>query len=147
MGAIAEAFAAYAQPLLDETDGSIEELNKALSLSQLCYNLALLPEENREQTLSEMQPTLGLNDDEFDHFRRTVVVPMIERHQQMFPQMHQRGWTAFSQSPSPSGSSFWARPKAAAPADTQRRTDPYGPCPCNSGKKYKFCCGNRAKAR
>jgi hypothetical protein len=24
-------------------------------------------------------------------------------------------------------------------------TEPYAPCPCNSGRKYKFCC--RAKGR
>ncbi len=39
MGALAEAFVAYAQPLLDQTDGSEEQLNKAFAISQLCYNL------------------------------------------------------------------------------------------------------------
>ena len=48
MGAIAERFVAYAQPLLDQTDGSEEQLNKALTISQLCFNLALLPEDQRE---------------------------------------------------------------------------------------------------
>ena len=38
MGAIAEAFVAYAQPLLDETDGSEEQLNKAFAMSQFCFN-------------------------------------------------------------------------------------------------------------
>ncbi len=38
MGAIAEAFRDYAQPLLDQTDGSEEQLRKALGLSQICYN-------------------------------------------------------------------------------------------------------------
>ena len=32
MGAIAEAFAAFAKPLLDQTDGSEEQLNKALQI-------------------------------------------------------------------------------------------------------------------
>ena len=45
MGALAEAFVAYAQPLLDQTDGSEEQLNKAFAISQLCYNLALLPDD------------------------------------------------------------------------------------------------------
>ena len=40
MGAIADAVWAYAQPLLDDTDGSVEDMNWALSLSQLCWNLA-----------------------------------------------------------------------------------------------------------
>jgi hypothetical protein len=43
MGALAEALVAYAQPLIDQTDGSLEQLNKAFAISQLCYNLALLP--------------------------------------------------------------------------------------------------------
>ncbi len=53
MGAIAEAIVAYAQPLLDETDGSVEQLNKAFSISQLCYNLALLPQDSRDESLSK----------------------------------------------------------------------------------------------
>ena len=38
MGAIAEGIAAYAQPLLDQTDGSLEQLNNAMTISQLCWN-------------------------------------------------------------------------------------------------------------
>jgi len=26
-------------------------------------------------------------------------------------------------------------------------TDVYAPCPCDSGKKYKFCCGQRVKGK
>jgi hypothetical protein len=36
MGAIPEAIAAYAQPLIDETDGSLKQMNHALALAQLC---------------------------------------------------------------------------------------------------------------
>ena len=39
MGAIADAFVAYAQPLIDQTDGSEEQLSQAFAMSQLCYNL------------------------------------------------------------------------------------------------------------
>jgi hypothetical protein len=35
MGAIAEALVAYAQPLMDQTDGSEEQLNKAFALTQV----------------------------------------------------------------------------------------------------------------
>ena len=59
MGALADAFVAYAQPLLDQTDGSEEQLNKAFAISQLCYNLALLPDDRRDTMLSEMRQTLG----------------------------------------------------------------------------------------
>jgi hypothetical protein len=53
MGAIAEGFLAYAQPLLDQTDGSEEGLNKAFAISQLCFNLALLPDDRRDATLAK----------------------------------------------------------------------------------------------
>ena len=144
MGAIAEAFVAYAQPLLDQTDGSEGQLNKAFAISQLCYNLALMPEESRDRALSEMRPSLEMDDEEFDEFRRSIVVPMIRRHQEMFPQMHRRGSTDFSQSgPSPSGPSFRTRPGMAARREAYPGTDRYAPCPCNSGRKYKFCCGKK----
>lgn len=34
MGAMGEAIVAYAQSLIDETDGSIEDLEKAMAVSQ-----------------------------------------------------------------------------------------------------------------
>ena len=144
MGAIAEAFAAYAQPLLDQTDGSEGQLNKAFAISQLCYNLAMLSEDRRDQMISEMKHSLEMDDEEFDDFRRSIVVPMIRRHQEMFPQMHRRGSTDCSQSgPSPSGPSFRTRQKMAARGEAYPGTDRYAQCPCNSGRKYKFCCGKK----
>lgn len=144
MGAIAEAFVAYAQPLLDQTDGSDGQLNKAFAISQLCYNLSIMPEGSREQSFSEMRRSLDMDDEEFDEFQRSIVVPMIRRHEEMFPQMHGQGSTDSSQSgPSPSGSSFRTRPGMAARQETYPGTDRYAPCPCTSGKKYKFCCGKK----
>ena len=137
MGALADAIVAYAQPLLDQTDGSHEQLNKALAISQLCYNLALLPDDRRDTMLSEMRPNLQMDDEEFDAFRRSIIMPMIRRHQEMFPQMHRR----VSTDPSQSGPSLRAQPRMAAPGETYPGTDRYAPCPCNSGQKYKFCCG------
>jgi hypothetical protein len=146
MGAIAEAFAAYAQPLLDQTDGSEEQLNKAFAISQLCYNLSLIPEDGRDQALSEMRLTLDMDDKEFDDFRRTIIFPMIQRHEEMFPQMHGQGPTGFSQSgPSPSGPSFQARPRIPTRTESHPGTDRYAPCPCGSGRKYKFCCGKQRR--
>ncbi len=140
MGAIAEAFVAYAQPLLDETDGSQEQLSKAFALSQLCYNLALFPED-RDQTLSKIQASLNMDDDEFDDFRRSIVDPMIRRHQEMFPLMHRRVATDLLQSsPSP-------RAQSGTPTSGEKYpgTDRYAPCPCDSGEKYKFCCGKKGR--
>jgi len=140
MGAIAEAFVAYAQPLLDQTDGSHEQLNNAFAMSQLCYNLALLPEASRDKMLSEMRPDLKMDDEEFDEFRRSVLDPRIRRHQEMFPRMHQR----VAGGPSPSGHSTPSQPRMAS-AKSHSGTDRYAPCPCGSGEKYKFCCGAKGR--
>jgi hypothetical protein len=96
MGAIAESIMAYAQPLLDETDGSLEEVNKALSLSQICWNLALMPEETCKEALREVRLSLKMEAGEFEAFCRKVVDPMIRRHEEMFPRMHGLGSTGAS---------------------------------------------------
>ena len=132
MGAIADGFAAFAQPLIDQTDGSMEQLNKALAIAQLCFNLALLPEGSRDQALGEMQRSLVMNDDEFEAFRNSIVVPMIRRHEEMFPLMHRRAAIG----PLQGGPSPRAHPRMAAPSERGAVTDRYAPCPCKSGKKY-----------
>jgi hypothetical protein len=137
MGAIADAIASYAQPLIDSTDGSVDQLNKAFALSQLCWNLALLPEEARDDSLAKMRPTLEMDDDEFEAFRRSVVIPMIRRHQEMFPRMHRPGSMELSRgAPAPQ-----TRPTVPARAEKYPGTGRNAPCPCNSGRKYKRCCG------
>ena len=60
MGAFAEGFAAYTQPLLDQTDGSLEQMNKAFTISQLCYNLALLGRNRRPGNLGGKMGTLDM---------------------------------------------------------------------------------------
>jgi uncharacterized protein YecA (UPF0149 family) len=141
MGAIADAFVAYAKPLLDQTDGSHAELSKAFALSQFCYNLALVPDEKRESALSELQAGVEMDDAEFDIFRRTVIVPMIDRHHQMFPALHDR----ISADPGRSASSLPAQSRTTEPREAYPGTDRYAPCPCNSGEKYKFCCGRKRR--
>jgi hypothetical protein len=137
MGAIAEAIAAYAEPLLDQTDGSVDQLNKAFTLAQLCWNLALLPEEERDEAIGKMRLTLKMDDDEFEALRRSVVVPMIRRHQEMFPRMHQRGSIQASRA----AREPQTRPTMPPRIDRYRGTGRNTPCPCNSGRKYKLCCG------
>lgn len=141
MGAIGQAMVAYAQPMIDQSDGSAKGLETAMLISQLCWNLALSPPDSREQSLNEMQPKLKMNEADFDEFRRCVIAPMIQRHQEMFPQMHRRFATDHSQSFSPAG----GPPKTAANTEKYPGTDRYAPCPCNSGRKYKFCCGAKGQ--
>jgi hypothetical protein len=137
MGATADAIAAYTQPLLDQTDGSADQLNRAFALGQICWNLAMLPEEGRDEALGQMRPTLKMDDDEFEAFRRSVVVPMIRRHQEMFPRMHRLG----SMEPSRAAPAPQTRPTTPARNEKYPGTGRNAACPCNSGRKYKRCCG------
>jgi hypothetical protein len=139
MGALAEAMTRFAQPLLEATDGSPEQLQRALRLSQICWNLARrLPAEQRDTALAELQQTLQMDDRELEDFQRTVVGPMIRRHQEMFPGFPAEGAPAAL----PSGEAV--PPPVGA---RRRRVEAYpgtgrnAPCPCGSGKKYKRCCG------
>ena len=137
MGVIAESMVAYAQPLFDQTDGSVHEIQKAMSLAQVCWNLALVPEKERDAELAELQPSFGMDLEEFESFRRSIILPMIRRHHEMFPHMPQLGLANHSSAPSES------RASAAASLRTKKYlgTGRNAPCPCNSGKKYKRCCG------
>ena len=132
MGAIAEAFTEYAQPLLDATDGSAEQAERALTLAQVCWNMALEPEGERDEALRNLRPVLEMDDDEFEDFHCGILVPMILRHQEMFPEMHR----AHSRHPT-------SQADLTTPARTEerRKIGRNAPCPCNSGKKYKQCCG------
>ena len=134
MGAIADAIMTYAQPLLDQTNGTAEQLNKALSLAQICWNLAIVPEEMFEATLAPLRSSLSMNEGEFTAFRHDIIDPMIRRHQRMFPQMRRL--------PSGGPASLPAPPSTITQQEKKfPGTPPYAPCPCGSGKKYKFCCG------
>jgi len=137
MGVIAESMVAYAQPLLDEADDSADGLQRALTLAQVCWNLALLPERERETELAELQPSFRMNDSEFEDFRRSVVLPMVQRHHEMFPHMPRIGSTDH-----PAGRSV-PHTSRMTPARTEKYpgTGRNAPCPCHSGKKYKRCCG------
>jgi hypothetical protein len=137
VGAMAEAVVAYAQPLLDETDGSADRVNTAFLLAQLCWNLALMAEQERDEAIGTMRPALKMDDDEFEAFRRSVVAPMILRHREMFPHMHRSD----SAEPSSVGRMTQRYPTTAARAVKYPGTGRNAPCPCNSGRKYKLCCG------
>jgi hypothetical protein len=138
MGAIADAIVTYAQPLIDGTDGSLEQMNKALAISQACWNLAITPAEHRQSLLDGMRSAMNIEESEFADFERSVLTPMIRRHMEMFPRLHPR---------SPLQSPHWDTMPTPQPSKKQKEPaappGPYEPCPCNSGKKYRFCCGRR----
>ena len=127
MGVIADSMVAFAQPLLDETDGSLEQMQNALSIAQMCWNLALSSETEQENMLTEMRPAFKMDDIEFAGFRESVIAPMILRHREMFPNMPRQG-SETTEPPAPRETKYFG-------------TGRNEPCPCNSGKKYKRCCG------
>lgn len=141
MGALADALATYAQPLLEQTDGSDEQVSKALAMTQLCYNLALMTDDQRKTMLVDVQQSLKMDDIEFAELRQSVIDPMIQRHEAMFPGFRRM---RFGDS-APSSSSQRAHTTTAAPDEKHPVTDRYAPCPCGSGEKYKFCCGAKRR--
>lgn len=136
MGLLGESIAAYAQPLIDKTDGSLEQLQKTMALAQMCWNMALMPEENREAAIERMRYELRYDDEaDFAELRDTVILPMIQRHKDMFPVMHDRAGNAnrpFTPEELLPGPGFADSPVMRAGRNA--------PCPCGSGKKYKKCC-------
>lgn len=140
MGAIAEAIVAFAQPLIDASDGSMDGVQRAMNLAQVCWHLALLPEADRDAAIAEMRPTLNMTDEDFAEFRDYLVLFMIRRHCEMFPGLHARSRQTsgtFGADPSPV---FDAATSSAKKYPGTRRNSP---CPCGSGQKYKLCCGAR----
>lgn len=140
MGAIANAIFEYARPLIDASDGSIEQLNKALAISQACWNIAVLPMEMRESGINSLRETFSEADGEFEYFHQSILLPMIRRYEEMFLRQH----------PSESIEPPHWNPRLAMPPTVKSRKEKsskpgrYDPCPCNSGSKYKFCCGRMA---
>lgn len=155
MGALGNALSAYMQPLIDQSDGTLEGLNQALKIGQLCYNLSLISEDQRTELLNNMQRTLEMNDADFEVFRQAIVLPMIRRHEEMFPGLHRRGPSTLGAAatsswgrsePEPTASpSFQPYARKTQPGETYPGTDRYAPCPCGSGEKYKFCCGAKGR--
>jgi uncharacterized protein YecA (UPF0149 family) len=124
---MAESMVEYAQPLIDETDGSSEQVQNAMSIAMMCWNLALVSKEKQEEMIAEMRTTLKMDEEEFASFRLSVIDPMISRHHEMYPNMSR-------QDSQPA--TAVASPKKKYPGTGRNE-----PCPCGSGKKYKRCCG------
>ncbi len=87
MGVIADSMVAYAQPLSDAPDGSFEELQNAMLIAVMCWNLALLPDAEQEKMIVEMRPVVKMDDTESCDFVESVIKPMILRQHEMFPNM------------------------------------------------------------
>ncbi len=88
----ARQMAEYAQPLLDETDGSSTSVQAALNFAMLFWNLAVTRDDaTRERHLAEMKQRIDEAERaEFDQTTRM----MVERHWRMFPEMHEKSGTS-----------------------------------------------------
>jgi hypothetical protein len=85
---IGDALAVYAQVLIDETDGSTEQMRRAFDIAMVCWNMALMSESRREECMADFQTHTDMSDARFAAFRRVIVDPMIRRHAAMFPGLH-----------------------------------------------------------
>jgi hypothetical protein len=84
----ADQLMAFAAPLLDATDGSTDEVDKATAVASALWNLALLPKEQRETSLLATAQSLGGASDEARSEFLGLARLMIERHEDMFPELH-----------------------------------------------------------
>ena len=83
----AQQFVDFAQPLLDSTDGSKTETQRALTLAQFLWNVAITRDpEEREGMLEELLRELA-PDTEREAFA-AIAREMLQRHREMFPELH-----------------------------------------------------------
>lgn len=139
MGVMADSIAEYAKVLTDKTDGSLEQMQQAMNISTFCWNLALTPKSDQEESIKSFTEALNLDAEASESIRHDIIYPMLERHEEMFPHMQtanfnhsQRG--EFQSEPR-------EKPTPVVPFKNDDTTGRNEPCPCNSGKKYKKCCG------
>jgi hypothetical protein len=90
---LALQMAAFIEPLLRKGGRSPENLKKALTFGAMCWDLALLDgDEAREEALVGYAQGLGNGTTEVtDEVRATfrdLALWMVERHREMFPELH-----------------------------------------------------------
>ncbi len=87
MGAMAESMMAFAQPLLDQGDGSQNHAQFAMMIATVCWNLGITPDAQHDEFLAGIRNATKMNDEEFRVFRQEVIDPMVRRHRRMFPHL------------------------------------------------------------
>jgi hypothetical protein len=81
--------AEFAAPLLDATDGSATQVQRALDMAMAFWNLAIIKDEaERHRALDGIVTKAFDTDDEREQFR-SIATDMVERHRMMFPEMHE----------------------------------------------------------
>lgn len=74
----------FAQPLLDVAGDDSDRRQRALNYGLTFWSLAVCREAKREELLADMTDGMGEEGEKF----RSLAIDMIQRHQEMFPEMH-----------------------------------------------------------
>jgi len=77
----------FAAPLLEAAGGDHERMNYALTLAMGLWNLALCKREQYDEMLALLTRGVAQDERAASAFR-LLAVDMIERHRQMFPELH-----------------------------------------------------------
>lgn len=84
----AQQIADFAQPLLDAARGETDKLQRAFSLGAMFWNLAITKDEKlRDEMLDDLVRRTQKTEEDAREFR-ALAAEMLERHRQMFPEMH-----------------------------------------------------------
>jgi SEC-C motif len=84
-GGLAQQMIEFARPLLDRSDGSKEQVDKALSFGMLCWNIAIMPRAERGVAIDAAERAIAKTDEDREAFRDLVEV-MLARYEQLFSQ-------------------------------------------------------------
>lgn len=90
-GGSGNAIQSFLQPLIDQTDGSPEQVEKAISLGMLFWNMALTPDDiDLTQELRQTLVEVGIADPDEQKEFFALARREVERHRRLFPEMHRR---------------------------------------------------------
>jgi hypothetical protein len=81
----------FVKPLMDESDGSAESMQKCLELGMICWNAALLIDETGDEhgVLEDLLSGMKAESEDSRQKHRKLFQMMIRRHFEMFPEEHE----------------------------------------------------------
>jgi hypothetical protein len=82
-GGLAQQMIEFVQPLLDNSDGSKEQVEKAISFGMLCWNIAILPRAERAAEIEAAEHDIAKTDEDREAFRDLAEL-MLARHEKLF---------------------------------------------------------------
>ncbi|HYQ29877.1 MAG TPA: SEC-C domain-containing protein [Polyangiaceae bacterium] len=82
-GGWAQQMIEFVQPLLDKSDGSKEQVEKAVSFGMLCWNIAIMPRAERAVAIDAAEREIAKTDEDREAFRDLVEL-MLARYEELF---------------------------------------------------------------